>query len=87
MAYSLWKNNRHEIPATFDLFFRKNPFGGEFTVFAGLEEVVSVSYSFSLFTKIRCGMLAIFTLRASTLSTSAPFCPIVMRDSLSGLRV
>eukprot|EP01132_Coremiostelium_polycephalum_P010820 gene10820-13257_t len=40
MAYSLWKNNRHNIPTVFDLYFRKNPFGGEFTVFAGLEEVI-----------------------------------------------
>ncbi|EGC33132.1 NAPRTase [Dictyostelium purpureum] len=40
MAYSLWKNNRHEIPSVFDLYFRKSPFGGEFTVFAGLEEVI-----------------------------------------------
>ncbi|EGG16852.1 nicotinate phosphoribosyltransferase-like protein [Cavenderia fasciculata] len=40
MAYSLWKNNRHDIPTVFDLYFRKNPFGGEFTVFAGLEEVI-----------------------------------------------
>eukprot|EP00761_Pharyngomonas_kirbyi_P013120 gb/GECH01013147.1/.p1 GENE.gb/GECH01013147.1/~~gb/GECH01013147.1/.p1 ORF type:complete len:568 (+),score=143.32 gb/GECH01013147.1/:1-1704(+) len=40
MAYSLWKNNRHNLPAAFDLFFRKNPFGGEFTIFAGLEEVL-----------------------------------------------
>ncbi|EFA77313.1 nicotinate phosphoribosyltransferase-like protein [Heterostelium album PN500] len=40
MAYSLWKNQRHNIHTVFDLYFRKNPFRGEFTVFAGLEEVI-----------------------------------------------
>ncbi|CAF2496747.1 unnamed protein product [Rotaria sp. Silwood2] len=38
MAYAYWKPNKHHELATFDLYFRKNPFGGEYTLFAGLDE-------------------------------------------------
>lgn len=31
----------HNEIATFELFYRKSPFGGEYTVFAGLGEIIS----------------------------------------------
>lgn len=40
MAYAFWKNNMHEQQAVFNLFFRNNPFGGGFTIAAGLEYAI-----------------------------------------------
>ncbi|HRX82192.1 MAG TPA: nicotinate phosphoribosyltransferase, partial [Pirellulaceae bacterium] len=39
MAYGYWKMGRAEREAIFHLFFRKNPFGGGYTVAAGLQYV------------------------------------------------
>ncbi|CAM9315238.1 unnamed protein product [Discosporangium mesarthrocarpum] len=47
MTYAYWRAGRHKEKAVFDLFFRKNPFKGQFTVFAGLGEVLSLLSSFS----------------------------------------
>jgi nicotinate phosphoribosyltransferase len=46
MAYAYWKTGRHEEEAVFDLFFRKNPFGGEFAIYAGLEEKLRLFENF-----------------------------------------
>lgn len=46
MVYAHWKNNRVDDPAIFELFFRKNPFGGEFTIFAGLDECLKYIANF-----------------------------------------
>ncbi|TKY70586.1 Nicotinate phosphoribosyltransferase 2 [Spatholobus suberectus] len=48
MAYAYWKAGKHQESAVFDVYFRKNPFGGEYTVFAGLEECVRFIANYKL---------------------------------------
>ncbi|KAK9061864.1 hypothetical protein SSX86_019048 [Deinandra increscens subsp. villosa] len=48
MAYAYWKAGKHNDRAVFDLYFRRNPFGGEYTVFAGLEECIRFIANFKL---------------------------------------
>ncbi|CAN8284026.1 unnamed protein product [Cochlearia groenlandica] len=48
MAYAYWKANKHNDRSVFDLYFRKNPFGGEYTVFAGLDECIKFLANFKL---------------------------------------
>jgi len=46
MAYAYFQGGKHDDHAVFDLFIRKSPFGGEFTVFAGLSEVLHLFENF-----------------------------------------
>jgi nicotinate phosphoribosyltransferase len=48
MCYAHWKTHHHMDVSIFDLFFRKHPFAGEFTIFAGLEEVLRYLSHWSL---------------------------------------
>ena len=40
MCYAEWKAGRHETPSVFEAYFRKNPFKGKYTIFAGMDEVL-----------------------------------------------
>jgi nicotinic acid phosphoribosyltransferase len=40
MAYGYWKNGVHDKEAVFHLIFRKNPFGGGFSVACGLSDAI-----------------------------------------------
>lgn len=46
MAYAYWRAGRHQEPAVFELFFRDNPFGGGFSLFAGLDDCLLFLRSF-----------------------------------------
>ncbi|CAL1592676.1 unnamed protein product [Knipowitschia caucasica] len=46
MAYAYWRAGRHQEPAVFELFFRDNPFGGGFSLFAGLQDCLQFLRSF-----------------------------------------
>ncbi|XP_048728203.1 nicotinate phosphoribosyltransferase-like isoform X2 [Ostrea edulis] len=46
MAYAYWKSGKRNEMAVFDLYFRRNPFKGEFTIFAGLEECIKFVKNF-----------------------------------------
>ncbi|CAN4082924.1 unnamed protein product [Withania somnifera] len=46
MAYAYWKAGKNNERAVFDLYFRRNPFGGEYTIFAGLEECIKFIANF-----------------------------------------
>jgi len=48
MCYAYYKADRHQLPSTFDVFFRKNPFAGEYTLFAGLGDVLKFVDNWSL---------------------------------------
>ncbi|CAI0553677.1 unnamed protein product [Linum tenue] len=48
MAYAYWKGGKHNDRAVFDLYFRRNPFGGEYTIFAGLEECIKFIANFKM---------------------------------------
>lgn len=40
MMYAHWKNGSHNNIRVFEVFYRKNPFGGGYAIFAGLERVL-----------------------------------------------
>ena len=46
MAYGYWKNNLHERPAVFNLFYRKNPFKGHYAIACGLELIIDYLQNF-----------------------------------------
>ncbi len=46
MGYAYWKNHKHEQNAVFNLYFRKNPFNGEYAITAGLDTVIDFIQNF-----------------------------------------
>ncbi|KAG7362556.1 nicotinate phosphoribosyltransferase [Nitzschia inconspicua] len=51
MTYAHWKIGKHNDSAVIELFFRKNPFKGQYTIFCGLDECVKHLQSFQFTTE------------------------------------
>ena len=51
MAYSFWKSGRTEHEATFNLYFRANPFHGGYTIACGLQTVIDYVKQFRFSTE------------------------------------
>lgn len=49
MAQAFFLTGKHKVHAAFDYFYRKNPFGGGYVVYAGLQDLLELleDYSFS----------------------------------------
>jgi nicotinate phosphoribosyltransferase len=47
MTYAHWKMGKHMDPAVFEVFFRTNPFQGQFTICCGLDECIKYISTFS----------------------------------------
>jgi len=60
MAYAYWKAGKAGDRAVFEVFFRKNPFNGEFTIFAGLSECLKYLENFHYSDSGNCEMEIIF---------------------------
>ena len=46
MTYAHWKIGKADDPAVFELFFRKNPFNGQYVVFCGVDECIKLLRTF-----------------------------------------
>jgi nicotinate phosphoribosyltransferase len=49
MALSYFDLNRHNEDCTFDLYFKKSPFNGQITIFAGLEDILDFLVNFKFY--------------------------------------
>lgn len=46
MIYNYWKLGKFNIESTFEVFFRKCPFDGEFVVVGGIDEAIEFIQNF-----------------------------------------
>jgi len=72
MALAYWKQGMAERPSVFEMFFRRNPFGGGYVVMAGLETLIHILQAFR-FTRSDLDYLGSLKDRAGLPLYEAPF--------------